>query len=398
MNKSMKIEKMSGLVLTLVLLSFIVDMGGAFHIKDFAFIIVIIYDFYLLTVIALKLPSKLFLVEGVIFGVFPVILMLTSYILFNIPFSISINELSSFLLFALFPIFLTLDSNIIYKKIKNMLYYASLIVIFTFIMLLIFGVLNLTGYLTAIDSFTRKYNIGYIGQAGFLGLPFFAPNVYYKWSMWLIGSVIFNIENRKRLLVSLFAMALTFSTAVILFSVLGVIIWLIINRKYTSLIKMTFISLFIIGIFLSISSTSNIIFGIFSKFSINNISTLRKVETIKSILPLFKDGTTAIIGMGIGSEFYSFGVNRFVSSVEVSHFNMMRQFGLIYSFLFFGFIIWRSISFLRRDTFKMKLGLTLLLLFFAAGTNPLLLSPIVFLFIVLSSSEEYKKKINRKVV
>ena len=98
---------------------------------------------------------------------------------------------------------------------------------------------------------------------------------------------------------------------------------------------------------------------------------------------MFSNPAALLIGSGVGSAFYSVGADGVVTNVEVSHFNLLRQFGIVYTLLFVGYVGGVFAGLLRSDGMGRRLGVGLAMIFLAAGTNPLLLSPVFFLVLVL---------------
>jgi len=81
--------------------------------------------------------------------------------------------------------------------------------------------------------------------------------------------------------------------------------------------------------------------------------------------------------------------------VEVGHFNMARQYGLIYAMLFIIYVFWLSLRLCRTDINGFILGIGLICIFLAAGTNPLLMTQLFFIFLVISRVyiSNFKKKV-----
>ena len=77
-------------------------------------------------------------------------------------------------------------------------------------------------------------------------------------------------------------------------------------------------------------------------------------------------------------------MDKVVTNVEVSHFNLMRQFGVLYALGFFLYVFILFISLYKLDKTGRLLSIGIMTLFIAAGTNPLLISPVFFLLLVIS--------------
>lgn len=106
----------------------------------------------------------------------------------------------------------------------------------------------------------------------------------------------------------------------------------------------------------------------------------------ESLMKLFsEDHIGFVFGFGLGTEFYSTGAGFAVTGIELDHLNTIRKYGLIWSLVFFGFIIsisLRAIS--SRFSDVRTLGVCLAAAFIVAGTNPVLISPIFFLILFVT--------------
>jgi len=242
--------------------------------------------------------------------------------------------------------------------------------------------------------FTREYRLGYFGQNS-LGGDFgrFFPNVYFRWTLLLIPATILSLRgNKMKLIVLILAAFMTTSTAVILFLLVG-LLWASFESLWRGKISKLYAKRVVaVGIVLLVGAAIMYIAGygyvgefVTSKLSAASASTAIKVGHIESILNLMSSNVgTFLFGMGVGSSFYSIGVNKVVTNVEVSHFNLMRQFGMVYALGFFSYVLLLFISLRRLDETGRLLSIGLATLFIAAGTNPLLISPIFFLVLVIS--------------
>jgi len=123
---------------------------------------------------------------------------------------------------------------------------------------------------------------------------------------------------------------------------------------------------------------------IVSKFSTDSESTIIKVGHIEGVLQSMQTTVMNLLfGMGVGSEFYSPGTQSYTINIEVGHFNFVRQFGLIGGVIFFGYVFYVITSAYYTDALGKRWSIGLLMLFGAAGTNPLLMSP-VFIVVLMT--------------
>ena len=139
------------------------------------------------------------------------------------------------------------------------------------------------------------------------------------------------------------------------------------------------------GVALAIASgLGPLLLTLVEKFTSSSESTSIKLGHIQSIMELVSgDAWLLLFGTGVGSSFYTVGFDEVVSNVEVSHFNMLRQFGVVYTLAFFAYVAWVTLTLFRTDVDGRRLSVGIAMLFVAAGTNPLLLTPVFFLALVM---------------
>jgi len=92
-----------------------------------------------------------------------------------------------------------------------------------------------------------------------------------------------------------------------------------------------------------------------------------------------------IVGQGAGVPFYSVGESSYVQNIEIDHLNAIRKFGLPW-FAFFSAVVFYSARrlILAGDAERRAFGLALISIYFAAGTNPVLTSPLFIIVMTLS--------------
>lgn len=128
------------------------------------------------------------------------------------------------------------------------------------------------------------------------------------------------------------------------------------------------------GILLSTSETSNMI-----KFG-HVISYIEHFSNHIGVL---------IFGQGLGSTFYSSGVNSIVSITELTYFELIRIWGLPITLIFCGILIIPLYKEIKERKMS-HLFIAYLAYLFIAGTNPLLLSSTGMLVLVYVFSKTYK--------
>ena len=387
--------KLSIVIYAFFLAAMIIDIGGAFGLKYASFAILVIYLAAISFTKGIRIPSSFFVLEGTLFVIAPIFFLMLAISEFSVAPTAAVREVLPFAIWLLFPLLLQMGQK---EKITSIfttaLFLGAIFIIIFFI--IIFG-LHLAGQdnlITSIYMFTSKYELGYFGIKPFNGSSsMFFPNVYPRWTLLLIPAAILLLhENMKRFIIVVLATLLTTSTAAILFLLIGIIwasfagIW---KRRLSRLYFKKFAALCLLLLLCSsiiyLSGFEYIIEFIASKLG-ESTSTSIKIGHITSILALVsKKMTILFFGMGLGSSFWSAGLNEVVTNVEVSHFNLLRQFGLPYALAFSSYIFFLFIKLYKiGDEIGRLLSIGLIVLFIAAGTNPVLISPIFFLIVVIS--------------
>lgn len=389
-----------GFQIPLVLYSFflaalLIDIGGAFGLKYTAFAFLLIYLVAASFTNKIRFPSSFFLVEGGLFVIAPVFFLILAISVFSVEPAAAINRVTPFATWLLFPVLLQIRPK---KRIISIftiaLFWGALFIIATFVIIFAFHFLGQQGFIDKITIFTDQYRLGYFGQNPLEGKSsLFFPNVYPRWALLLLPAAILllNRDLKKFIIVTL-ATFLTTSTAAILFLVVGVL-WASFGNLWQGRISKLYLKKFAIFLLLLLLGTS-VIYLLGSEYIIefvaskigDSTSVSIKVGHISSILALMSSNiVTLFFGMGLGSSFWSTGVDQFVSNVEVSHFNLMREFGLPYAIAFCSYVLFLFVKLHRMgDETGRQLSIGIIILFVAAGTNPLLISPIFFLILVIS--------------
>lgn len=113
---------------------------------------------------------------------------------------------------------------------------------------------------------------------------------------------------------------------------------------------------------------------------------LVRIGHYHSIMALLSDNPHyLLVGQGTGIHFFTSGTSDYVHSIELDHLDTIRKFGLPW-FLGFSSVVffsaWRLIK--ARDVETRAFGLALVSMYLAAGTNPVLLTPLFIMLMTLS--------------
>jgi hypothetical protein len=381
------------LLYALFLAAMVLDIGGGFGLKYASLAILGLYVAISFTSERRGLlPGSFFVLEVPLFALAPVFYFVLATGGFSIPLKSVIEGLSPFATWLLYPVLLSIFPR---KRLVSMfsttMFWAAVLIVSVFCSILLLSfVLRRPDLVGTITSFTDTYRLGYFGLDR-LGLP----NIYFRWTLLLIPATILTLPlSRNRFLIMIVAVLLTQSTAALLFLAIG-LVWASLkglrsgrlSRLYLRRLMLFSALLLVAASALYTAGFGQAIGSMASKLTRLDPSTSVKLGHIESILTIMlKEPATVLLGMGVGSSFYSVGVGGVVTNVEVSYFNLMRQFGLPYAMAFLAYVLAVFFSVRRIDEPGRLLSIGLLCQFVACGTNPLLISPVFFFTLILCRS------------
>ncbi|RLT77717.1 hypothetical protein D7V95_02150 [bacterium J10(2018)] len=270
--------------------------------------------------------------------------------------------------------------------------------------LLIIAILTIVIYLLLIvnpslieliSGFMINHNMGFFGNKDIEGSYF--PNVYFKSVLFLNFAFIIFYSKKQyyKSLIIFVGILLSFSKSA---TIGAIICWIFLeinifhrknNHLYIKPQKMKLIMIILsCSIFLIVSYWHEL--DVFYNYFVNALTgksatTIVRIKHFESVIQLFSDNPRFIItGQGLGTRFYTSGFGRLADNIEIDHINTIRKFGFIWSTFFYYIIIW-EILILQKS--KLKQYKTLCIAFFSTfilvGTNPLLISPLFLMLMVL---------------
>jgi hypothetical protein len=113
---------------------------------------------------------------------------------------------------------------------------------------------------------------------------------------------------------------------------------------------------------------------------------LVRIGHFQSVIDLFRAHPSyLVIGQGVGVPFYSLGESAYVQNFEIDQLNVIRKFGLPWFIGFSAVVFYSAYKLIRKGrTEERAFGWALVSIYFAAGTNPVLLSPLFIIVMTLS--------------
>jgi hypothetical protein len=233
---------------------------------------------------------------------------------------------------------------------------------------------------------------GYIGYRQFGDI--LLPNVYFKATLFLVPTYIYFLYSAKpiKALIVLLALVRAFSKAGFTICLLFTLSYLFLqkgNRRF----KTAIIALFLVvspWFFSFEQFTDELIQSIIGQSETAQV----RIGYLDSLYKMFSENPSSLLlGQGAGSFFYAQNLGDNLSNIELDHLNAIRKFGLPWFLVFSAFVLVLSYK-----LFKSKLpddrtvGLALLSIFLAAGTNPILLSPPFLMFMAMSLDFYWRRK------
>lgn len=198
-------------------------------------------------------------------------------------------------------------------------------------------------YFTNILDFFMKYSLigrGY-RQFGSLNLFMFhlgtVPFVYLLFCILLMNFKQNKIKNTFWMIISVVVCLLSTSRALIFAVVLYALYFLLTNvkKKYKILLYICIIVVFFISIFIMLKYTT-----ILSTNEHGNSIKLKHIISYFKIL----SWKNLIFGNGLGTVYFSYGVNKSVAQTEVTLIDLLRYFGVFFTSLLYYFMYFPSMN------------------------------------------------------
>jgi len=234
---SVSFQKISGYVYFLVLLALVIDIGGGFGIKHAISGLLLIWVIVLIAKYGVR--GNLIIEFGVLlYFVFSACYAL----LLGVEAENIYGQLSFAVYFPLLFVVQRLRRDVSVDLFRQVLIVGSVIVIGTFASILLFPL-----SVAILNTLGETYRLGFFGVQNIGGEIF--PIVYYRWSMWLIPAFVLSVgrHNISALIIGI-AGAITLSTSVIMFSLLGTVLLIFALRNQHSYSLKTVIYLVILTV------------------------------------------------------------------------------------------------------------------------------------------------------
>lgn len=304
---------------------------------------------------------------------FPIILIIHSFLLTKNLENAIYRNFCCFMLLLIIPIY---HYNIDFEKY---LLNLTWIIVGLTLTIFIFDVIGLfdvnSNYF--LRNFFYSQNIGVMGKS-------VGYSMYYKIFMKTSPLLCFTLfdqikkQNKIKLCCVVIALIISGTRANVLFAIGLGIIYLIKNNSYNNkwkiIFKFIFIMILLLYLVINIGNLWSCFYEIFFSKGLNS-DTVR-FGHLQGIFELYRNNPEYILfGSGMGSHFYSYGLNKMVNSIEIPYLDLFRQMGIV---LFSIFMIFILKPLFKKNVKKIDKYAYLAYLLIAA-TNPLVFSSTGFL-------------------
>jgi hypothetical protein len=392
----------TGLLLTAVLVFLfaanIYDTGGALGAKYVAFFVVCFFSLWTLKYFCLS-PRTIAL------GLLLFVAWPTWALLFGAArggdVSVGLSQVTPFLFGLLLALILpSLDNRQTLRLFYVCLFSLAIVVIVSFALIFLLPENSISQRL--FETLTSLHEReGYFGTRS-LGDLDSVPNIYFGSTLFLVPAFVYYLFAGRALLagVVLLAIGVTFSKAGISIALaFGAIYFIraLLSRDAVAAegIRMPWRSRFrrffpvvllggcILGILVFVPDFAQ---DIRDAWSGESETALVRIGHFRSVVNLFLDHPHyLVVGQGVGVPFFTTGESSYVQNIEIDHLNTVRKFGLPWFVCFSTVVFYSAWRLIKADGAEMQAcGFALVSMYFAAGTNPVLTSPLFIMMMTLS--------------
>jgi hypothetical protein len=370
-NLTFKRKTINEVSLGLFILISVIVPGDIFNIKKILFLFIFLFNGKLLINSIFSKKNRLYSFYGL---VFPTFLFVYSSVMTQ---DIFISFERSYAAYILLMVFIIKKYEINYEK---MLVRVISCIVFLTLLLALLDLMNLidinTGFFR--NEIMYKYDLGLMGKS--IEYPMYYK-IYFKTSSLIVILLFKKFEQGKYVYVFFALASLVFSgtRANVLFPIFFLILFYVFYSKGKSKIIKCFFVLLCIS--LAIVFSSNILNMLNEYFVVkgkaSDIVRMGHIEGLKDLI--LNNPLIIITGSGMGSDFYSYGTDTYVSSIEWSYIDLWRQMGFLPFLLFIIFLVTPLFKNNVAGNYKKFAFLSYLCI---AATNPLLFSSTSYLFFI----------------
>lgn len=376
----------------------IYDPSGAFRIKYVAFFVACLFSFWTLQYVDLS-------VREIAAGLFLFVAWPTWSLLYGAArggiLPIGLSQVTPFLFLWLLASLLPYFD----KQTPLRIFYACIFSLAVFV-IVSFGLVFLWPN-SSMSGAVYDMLVSLHGREGYFGTRSWGdvdvPIFYFGSTLFLVPTCVYYLFIGKMLRAGavFLAIAVTWSKAGILIVLVFGVIYFATSLVAHPFLRLTggapmkrqrFFRILAPVILLAVISSSILIsfpqFFDYVRYTVAGESetSLVRIEHYHSVLGLFaRSPHYLLVGQGAGVPFFTSGESEYVNSIELDYLDAIRKFGLPW-FLGFSLVVflsaWRLIKTQHIET--RAFGFALISMYVAAGTNPVLLTPLFIMLMTLS--------------
>lgn len=375
--------RITKLLVGAMFLSVAIDMGGDFGLRN---IILPICALLLIVINGLTFP-KAWLFPFAVLVIYPTLSLFIG-LSSDAKFSIAISQYQSTMLAFLLYI---LVSRLPYRTTTTTLLHSLFLVALLAVGLAIGLVLGVSPVLKVLSLMAEKGG-GYFGERGGT-VEELIPNVYFKATLFFVPSFLIALLAKKYLIAVVLFLALVAAVSKTGMVVAGLLSVAYLLRNSNR--KEFLIGSFALGLVIFFIATSPIYLYFHEMLQNKSITLDARAGHFKSLIALWGNNPLQLFfGFGLGTGFYSSGAGAVVSNIELDHLNIIRKYGLFWACIFSVWVLSVSIKAVKNNSSDVRcLGWALLIAFVVAGTNPVLISPVFFIFMFLTIAANHQSGI-----
>jgi cbb3-type cytochrome oxidase subunit 3 len=371
----------------------VVDMGGGWLIKYLSAFVA--GGYVLLNVGQLQVRLTPLLIVVVVFGVGPV-WALTNGIMSGGILAIAMTRVTPFFVGIIYYLLLSRGGS----RLALRVFFRTVLGLAVMTIVLIVGLflypdfppLSATfDYLKTLDDIQGKF-----GRRG-LG-PVIWYVIYFKATLFYVPAFVYYLYRERFVYSAILFIALTLSVSKSGILICGLLtVWFILThgplRVWAGIIGMVAvllaIALYVVDVELTMAYANHFIETVTGEAKTSQI----RIGQLKSFVDLMGEHPTYLLwGQGVGTKFYSVGKGEFTYNIELAHIDTIRQFGLLWFIAFslcVAYVAFRLVR--RKERVDNGLGYAMVSIFAAAGTNPLLISPLFMMLLATTFHYDQKK-------
>jgi hypothetical protein len=386
------------IILLFLFVSNIFDPGGTLGLKYLAFLVAVLSSLW--TLKFFYMSPRVLALGLIVFVVWPIWSLLYGAARGG-DLSVGVSQVTPFLFACVLALILpAFDSRTPLRIFYACIFLLAPVVIASFAVVFLLPDSSLSQ--TLLEIFTQLHEReGYFGMKSMGDLE--VPIVYFGSTLFLVPTFVYYlfVGRLLRAGVALLAIGLTFSKA-------GITIALVFGAFYSisALFSRTvlrvrerarmllhkrlrkFLAVVVVGgvasgLLLSIPAFSD---QIRDAWAGESETTLTRMGHFHSVMNLFlQNPHYLIVGQGAGIPFYSVGESDYIQSFELDHLNAIRKFGLPWFLGFSALVLLSAWKLVITPDLQMRaFGFALISMYLAAGTNPVLMTPLFIMLLTLS--------------